>query len=89
MGNSQADVAGGPPGTRPWQIVVHNFAEADSLLSDALCDIIMDMRSHIRFLQNSYTLQGQEKVLLLEEAESIKEKLVQVVEGIDYAHTPD
>ena len=87
MGNSQADMAGGPPGDPP--IVVHNFAEADSLLSDALCDIIRGMNLHIDFLQNSYTLQGQEKELLLEEAESIKEKLIDVVEGIDYAHTPD
>ena len=87
MGNYQADMAGGPPGTPP--IVVHNFAEADNLLSDALIDIIRDLNRHIHFLDNSDTLRGPEKELLVEEANSIHEKLVQVVEGIDFANTPD
>ena len=73
MGNAQADMAGGPPGDPP--IVVHNFAEADSLLSHALCDITMDMRSLMDSLENSHTLQDQEKVRVLKKAQSIIEKL--------------
>ena len=41
------------------------------------------------FLDDRDTLRGPEKELLLEEAKSIHEKLVQVVEGIDFANTPD
>ena len=86
MGNAQADMAGGPPGDPP--IVVHNFAEADSLLSNALIRIMWAVDSHIQALDNS-TLRGSEKALLLEQADSIRDKLEELDIQIDYAHTPD
>ena len=87
MGNSQADMAAGPPGDPP--IVVHNFAEADSLLSTALIHIMWNVDSHIQALENSNRLPGPEKALLVEQAESIRHKLEDLEIQIDYTHTPD